>query len=130
MRARLASAVLVGIVLVAGLLHAEQVTGDLIIEARLVDVVEAPLCGILHTAAAARYEVVRVVRGSYSGRELYVIHDCSPLTRQNVGEVHRLTLSRRPPPAAGSVFDTFADRNAPRFWVVRFEVVTPAPSNP
>jgi hypothetical protein len=122
-RAPLASVVLVGLVLVAGSLRAEQATGDLIVEARLVDVVEAPLCGIMHTAAAARYEVIRAVQGSYDGRELYAIHDCSPLRRQNIGEVHRLTLSRRIPQAAGSVFDTFADRSSPRLWVVRFDVV-------
>jgi hypothetical protein len=130
MRARLVSVVLVGLVLVTGLLHAEQAAADLVVEARLIDVVEAPRCGDMHTAAAARYEVVRLVRGSYSGRELYAIHDCSPLTRLNIGEVHRLTLARRPPQTAGSVFDTFADRSTPRLWVVRVEVVVPAPSNP
>jgi hypothetical protein len=36
--------------------------------------------------------------------------DCSP-TRQNIGEVHRLTLARRPRQTASAVFGTFA---APR----------------
>ena len=129
MQIRVAAVVLVALLVAAGPLLGEPATGDLVVEARLVDVVEAPRCGTLHVAAAARYEVVRVVRGSYPGRVLYAIHDCSPLSRRNIGEVHRLVLARDPLPDGGSVLDTFGDQGIRRFWVVRFGVVATNSSN-
>ena len=122
MRALRASSVFSFLVFFAGSVQAEPAGGELIVEARLVDVVEAPRCGRIHSAATARYEVVRVIQGEYEGNVLYAIHDCSGLTRRDLGAVHRLVLVRGRAGVA-VVFDTFADQSAPRLWVRRFEVV-------
>jgi len=100
--------------------------GPLVIRGKLTGMSSAIACGILHTAAVMRYEVLEVVGGDYSAKVLYAVFDCGWVPGKpggvKVGEVHRLTVKPLPADFAASIFDDFAsDKSVPRFLAVHAE---------
>lgn len=97
----------------------------------LAELVEMPknqfACGYFHFVVVMRYEVMRVVSGTYAPRALYVAHGCPEMPRSmyksgsgslqrfKVGDVHRLVLGPVKE-ARSSVTDDFGDPRLPRFW--------------
>lgn len=98
---------------------------DLEVVARLVEPRSASHCGYFHWVVVMRYEVVRVVSGEYTSRDLFVAHSCPELlpTRcRDVGEqvraypagdVHHLRLRRGE--GDGTLVDKFTDKSLPRY---------------
>jgi hypothetical protein len=98
-----------------------------------------PHCGVIHLAVVMRYRVVSVLKGTYSGMDLYVVHGCPEMTRKmysarsgslqafRPGERHRLVLEKLPlgdwPKESGpSIIDVFKDKRAPRFRATRSDL--------
>lgn len=105
---------------------AVEASAKLEVEAALVETASAPYCGILKVVVVMRYEVRRVISGTYTARELYVAHMCPEMApppcpkgagaridRFRPGEVHRLQLTRGA--GDGSVVDKFKGRALPRY---------------
>ncbi|MCY1007181.1 hypothetical protein OV079_16785 [Nannocystis pusilla] len=103
--------------------------------ARLVDRKSAPGCGDLHIKLVMRYEVLEVIEGTYTERDLYVAHSCPEmgadpcrklpgegLRRFKAGDVHRMRVHR---PRWGSYLDLYADKRLPRYYARCANLVSP-----
>ena len=109
-----------------GLARPAFANGTLVIRGKLTGMSESIHCGILHTAAVMRYEVLEVIDGAYSAKVLYAVFDCGWVAGKpqgvKVGEVHKLTVRPLPTDFAASIFDDFAsDKSVPRFLAIRAE---------
>lgn len=111
-------------------------SGKLEVLARLVEPKSTPHCGVLHLAAVMRYEIVRVLQGTYDERELYAGHSCPEMSatrcrdlpgkavkRFKAGDVHLLRLDPRS--LGASLVDTFADKRLPRYHVRCANLIPP-----
>jgi hypothetical protein len=99
---------------------------ELEVLARLVEPNQASHCGVVRWVVVMRYEVVRVLAGTYDRSVLYVAHSCPELTmtpcrdhpgdridRHVAGDLHRLRLLRGR--GDGALVDKFADPDVPRY---------------
>ncbi|MCY1058665.1 hypothetical protein [Nannocystis sp. SCPEA4] len=98
-------------------------SGQLEVEAELVEARSAPHCGKSKYVVVMRYAVKRVLAGTYDERDLYVAHMCPELglpqcrggkgervRHFRAGEVHRLSLARGT--GSGAIVDKFKDGDA------------------
>lgn len=104
---------------------AAEPSRDLEVVARLVEPRSAPHCGYFKFFVVMRYEVVRVVAGTYDATDLYVAHSCpelAPTRCRDVGEqvreyvagdVHHLRLRRGK--GDGTLVDKFTDKTLQRY---------------
>src|SRR5262245_49850342 len=107
---------------------------NLIVEARLsAELPRAASCGTFHFAVVMRYEVLRVLSGSYPAKVLYATHGCPEMPRSmyggaeagtlahfRIGDVHRLALqTRRPPDRHVSYINPFPEAAGAHPWVLR-----------
>lgn len=101
---------------------------DAVVVVRVEAVAETPLCGVLFSSPVARHTVLRVEHGSVAPGPLYAFYECGWVSgtspRVAPGMLLRLSLSRRPTRNYGSTVDGMGDPAAPRFYVVRGEVVS------
>jgi hypothetical protein len=95
--------------------------GDLVIVGRLAEISRgAPHCGGFYFTTAVRYEVLRVLQGSYSAPELYAIHGCVEFLSHlpfKVGGVYAVTLSSKYSESA-VLIDKLGSPRVPRFWAL------------
>ncbi|HEY8378423.1 MAG TPA: hypothetical protein VIK91_18125 [Nannocystis sp.] len=116
---------------------APEPSATLEVEATLVEVGTASHCGIAKWVVVMRYEVRRVIAGTYTARDLYVAHACPEMglsrcrggageriARFRAGDVHRLQLRRGT--GGGAVVDKFEDRALPRYRSRCGEMVAPS----
>lgn len=109
-----------------GVVAGAEPSPKLEVEARLVETNSAPHCGVVHSVVVMRYEVVRVISGSYPAKELYVAHSCPEMSSTScegqagprirgfrAGEMHHLELKRGK--GSGAVVDKFKDKTLPRY---------------
>ncbi|WAS89857.1 hypothetical protein [Nannocystis punicea] len=114
---------------------ASEPSTELTVIARLVERHSAPGCGVLHIKLVMRYEILEVVEGTYTGRDLYVAHSCPEMGADRCrdvpgqavrgfrnGDVHRMRVQRR---RWGSYMDLFADKQLPRYYARCANLVPP-----
>jgi hypothetical protein len=62
-----------------------------------------PACGVFESWSVTEYEVIRVLKGNYKGRKIYVVHPCieqprtgsaGNLRKFEIGDQHKLILTR------------------------------------
>lgn len=120
-----------------GVVAGAEPSKKLEVEARLVAPQGAPHCGVMHFVVVMRYEVVRVLAGSYPGKDLYVAHSCpelraspckgqpgEPVKRWETGALHRMRLKLGR--GSGSLVDKFTDKQPPRYRSQCVNVLPPA----
>ena len=81
----------------------------LVVDAKLLDTgAPAPKPGIVYVVSLMRYEVLRIIRGEYPHRSIFVGHRLPDLAAAEfrVGAVYRLYLTKQFPEHAG-ILDTF-----------------------
>ncbi|MCW5809256.1 MAG: hypothetical protein KIT31_43280 [Deltaproteobacteria bacterium] len=92
---------------------------DPVVVAKVAELPEVPHCGIFAIRAVVRFDVERVVAGTFGAREVYAVVLCPELLAvgevREVREVRKLKLA--PPPPAQEYLDTLK-RGAPRFTAV------------
>lgn len=101
--------------------------GQLTIEAKLLDPgLPAPLPGDMYTISLMRYEVLKVLRGEYPHRFIFVGHSAPDLHSPSfrVGVVHRLQLSRKFP-RRSDILNKFENEphDAGVFFCLSFEAI-------
>lgn len=114
----------------------EASSSRLEVEATLVEPRSASHCGRAKWVVVMRYEVRRVIAGTYAATDLYVAHMCpemglvrcrgangAPVRQFRAGDVHRLQLVRGA--GDGALVDKFAARELPRYRARCGELVAP-----
>jgi hypothetical protein len=138
------AALLAGLVAMSSQAAAQSTRqADLIVVARLVRraATTAPDCGILHCAEIMEYEVLRVERGTYTSRRIFVALGCPEMPRTmygadagsvqqlTVSDVHRLELSRTLPTEPGGPRVCAGQELLPpgqsSFWVLKADPASP-----
>ena len=91
---------------------------DLVVEARLRHQGRGPLCGTMAIAETLEYDVVKVRRGNYAEKRIYVIQRCPTFS---TGEVYLMELSGASPSGSDLylVIDEFEQIKSDRYWAVK-----------
>ncbi len=92
---------------------------DLVVLGRLKAIEEGvPHCGVFKTGAVAEYEVLKVIAGHYTEKEIFVVHPCIELQRPKLalGNVYKFSISRE----NVDRIEIFSDKIVPKRFTTYF----------